>query len=277
MRRAVLGGVVVLLLGMPSAPPAQGRGRVSDLLPNLVALAPRAVSAGGTAGGCAPVEIVEQSAQKCLRFDQIIANFGAGPFELRYGIETVATTQELRQRVYRSDSTFRDRFADKYEFHVAHAHFHYKSFGLTRLWASDQGGRRLGRDALRSGRKNGFCVIDVENLWAGRSDSIDEAQYKDPHCQVPSSFDGAAVEMVQGISRGWADIYGLQLEGQYVEITGIPDGFYLLQTIADPDDTVLENSNRDNSVFTHIQLCREGTVAQLYPPPPDFDFCGSPG
>lgn len=270
LRRLTAAALLGLALVAVQSPPSSAK-RVRDLLPNLVPLSTRNVATGSVVS-CQPLEIVEQGARRCLRFDQSIANFGDGPFELRYGIETLLDTQELRQRIYRSDGTTRDRLADHYEFHAAHAHFHYKSFGLTRLWASDEDGRRVGDGPLRSGRKNGFCVVDIENQWAGQPESVDEPRYKDPECQVPSDLtDG--VEMVQGISRGWADIYGLQLEGQYVEITGIGDGFYLLETIADPDNTVEETNERDNSVFTHIQLCNNGNFVQLYPPAPGWDFC----
>lgn len=268
--RTALVAVLSLALLAAFTPPSSAK-RVRDLLPNLVPLSTRTVATGGVTS-CQPLEIVEQGARRCLRFDQSIANFGQGPFELRYGIETLLDTQELRQRIYRSDGTTRDRLADHYEFHAAHAHFHYKSFGLTRLWVSDIDGGRLGDAPERSGRKNGFCVVDIENQWAGRPESVDEPQYSDPQCHVPSDV-SSGVEMVQGISRGWADIYAAHLEGQYVEITGIPDGFYLLETIADPDNTVEETNERDNSVFTHIQLCNDGNFVQLYPPEPGWDFC----
>ncbi|HVF74315.1 MAG TPA: lysyl oxidase family protein [Acidimicrobiales bacterium] len=258
--------MLLLALGSPSAP---AKPKVRDLLPDLVPISTRTVATGGPVT-CQPVEMVEQGARRCLRFDQTIANFGDGPFEIRYGIETLLSTQELRQRIYRSDGTTRDRLADHYEFHAAHAHFHYKSFGLTRLWASDQAGTRFGVEPVRDGRKNGFCVVDVENRWAGQPGSVDEPHYQDPQCQVPSDL-STGVEMVQGISKGWADIYAAHVEGQYVEITGVPDGFYLLETIADPENTVLEGDERNNSVFTHVQLCND--FAQLYPPPPGFDFC----
>ncbi len=268
-RRAL---VALLTLGllMGFTPPSSAK-RVRDLLPNLVPLSTRTVATGGITS-CHPLEIVEQGAQRCLRFDQSIANFGKGPFEIRYGIETLLDTQELRQRIYRSDGSTRDRIADQYEFHAAHAHFHYKSFGLTRLWASDVTGQHLGDGPLRSGRKNGFCVVDIENHWAGQPESVDEPHYGDPQCQVPSDLSNG-VEMVQGISRGWADVYAAQLEGQYVEITGVPDGFYLLETIADPENTVMEANEHDNVVFTHIQLCNGGNFVQLYPPAPGWDFC----
>jgi hypothetical protein len=272
-RCPVVGSSALLLLGLLPVD-AGAKARAEDLLPNLVPLSTRQVATGGP-NSCQPLEMVEQGARRCLRFDQSIANFGAGPFELRYGIETTVTTQELRQRIYRTDGSARDRLADHYEFHAAHAHFHYKSFGLTRLWRSDAAGARLGKDPLRSGRKNGFCVVDIENRWAGQPNSVDQPHYADPQCRLPSSFEGGAVEMVQGISRGWADVYGAQLEGQYVEITGVADGLYLLETVADPDDTVLESDEGDNRVYTHVQLCNGGQLVQLYPPAPGWDFCST--
>jgi hypothetical protein len=47
------------------------------------------------------------------------------------------------------------------------------------------------------------------------------------------------VYTVNGISVGWADstsarLYNWYLADQYIEVSGLPDGYYLLETEADP-------------------------------------------
>ncbi len=187
-----------------------------DLLPNLKALAPRnphtvtgdyyvdfGVPIG--ANGCYPEEIVEQGAQLCLRFDQIVANVGEGPFELRYRMEGLLTEQELVQRIYRSDGTFSDRKADTYEFHPVHAHFHYKSFGQSHLYKANPNGTKGPR--VRSGKKNGFCMIDVDNVGfgPGRKGEAPKTYYF-PRCNAPTEHDETGTYMTNGISAGWADV-----------------------------------------------------------------------
>lgn len=240
---------------------------VRQLLPNLVALPSRHPhlrtgaylvdhKVEGTPS-CYPEEVAEQGARRCLRFDQIIANHGEGPFELRYRMEALATDQQLRQRIYSSDGSFTDPRVDTYEFHPAHAHFHYKSFGQAFLY-------RVGPDGslekVRESGKNGFCLIDVENIRfgtdAGGHPYKGEAPrtYYFPSCLAPSERDGSGTYMVHGISAGWADVYNWFLADQYIEISGVPDGLYVIETVANPSHTVHETTLADNSARVLIRL-----------------------
>lgn len=236
-----------------------------ELLPNIVSLPP-AKPQFATSGylvdiganpaiSCYPEETVEQGARRCLRFDQVIANTGAGPLELRFLFETALTDGSLRQRIYRSDGLYRERLADTVTLHPAHAHFHYSNFAQAHLWRSDAKGKRIGAAPIRSGRKNGFCLIDVDNTWFGRRG--DSARtYGAPACLGPTSGD----DVVHGISVGWADIYNWFLADQFIEVTGVPDGHYLLESDADPVNTLIEEREDDNRATTHIQLCGDRAV-----------------
>lgn len=253
------------------------------LLPNLVALPPRQPHlrtgayfvdhrAEGTPS-CYPEELVEDGAKRCLRFDQIIANHGDGPFELRYRMDGLATDQQLRQRIYSSDGTFLDAEVDTYEFHATHAHFHYKSFGQAFLY-------RLRSDGLlqkvRESKKNGFCLVDVENTRfgtdAGGQPNRGEAPrtYYFPRCNAPTERDATGVALVSGISAGWADVYNWFLADQYIEISGVPDGLYVLETVANPAQTVHETTLDDIASSVLIQL--EDDTVELVGEDPDQRF-----
>jgi hypothetical protein len=226
---------------------------VRELLPNLVVLPQRNIQFGEfpATGQCEHTEFVEQGARRCLRFDQSIGNVGDGPMEIQYTVNSVATDQRLLQRIYSSDGTFRDRQADSYEFHAAHSHFHYKNFALSRLWESDAAGTRLGSQALREGKKNGFCLIDVENFAFGQKG---DAARTYTSC-APDKRNVGDVAQVNGISNGWTDVYNSYLPDQYIEVTGLPDGFYVLETVVDPADTIVEQNDSDNDVSVHLQIC----------------------
>jgi hypothetical protein len=254
---------MALVVPLASTPSAIGAARSRRVLPNLVVLPTQSIVTNSIGGACQPIEIVEQGARRCLRFDQIVANEGAGPLELRYEVAGIATDQRLMQRVYRADGTYEDRQASTYVFHAAHAHFHYVGFGQASLWRSDRAGTRLDASALRVGRKAGFCIMDVEQ----EDPAAAAAHYQETGCKAPD-VDGS---FVNGISPGWADIYGNLTEGQFIEITGVPDGFYLLDIAVDPDHTLVEKTRKDNKATSLIQIC--GDFAQLYPPAPGFDFC----
>jgi hypothetical protein len=60
--------------------------------------------------------------------------------------------------------------------------------------------------------------------------------------------------MVNGISVGWADVYNWFLADQYIEISGVPDGVYVLETVANPARTVHETTFDDNSARVTIRL-----------------------
>lgn len=240
---------------------------VRPLLPNLVAVPSRnpMLRTGAyfvdheTEGtpSCYPEETAEQGARRCLRFDQIIANQGEGPFELRYRMEGLATDQQLRQRIYSSDGSFTDVAVDTYEFHPVHAHFHYKSFGQAFLYRPGSDGSL---ELVRKSRKNGFCLIDVENTRFGTDASgaphRGEAPrtYYFPRCNTPTERDGHGASMVNGISAGWADVYNWFLADQYIEISGVPDGTYVLETVANPSRTVHESDLSDNVARVVIRL-----------------------
>ncbi len=208
--------------------------------------------------GCYPEETVEQGAMKCLRFDQIIANVGHGPFELRYRIDGVAQeeTRDLVQRLYSSDGSYRERVADTYTFHATHAHFHYENFAQSHLWRSNENGERLGTEPARSGRKNGFCMVDVEQMnIRARGDAA--RTYIPPGCLAPTEFDPAtgALSAISGISVGWADVYNWYLPDQFIEVSGLSDGYYILENIADQAGTVEELDETNNGASVLIRLC----------------------
>ena len=213
-------------------------------------------------GGCYPEETLEQGARRCLRFDQAIANHGDGPFELRYRLDGLLTDPNLNQRIYRSDGSFWERKADTYEFHPTHAHFHYKNFAQAKLWRADADGRRIGRAPVRTGRKNGFCMEDVENYAFGEKGDAART-YTPPECVTPSYINlaGREASMVNGISVGWADVYNWFLADQFIEISGLDDGYYVLESVADPADTVVEIDDSNNTASSLIRLC--GDTAEV--------------
>jgi hypothetical protein len=238
-----------------------------DLLPDLVSLPPRQPQIRTSAylfdlpvpsvpSGCYPEETAEQGAMRCLRFDQILANVGDGAFEIRYRLDQLATTRNIEQRVYRSDGSSWDRLSDTYEPHPTHAHFHYKNFAQSHLWRADALGRKLGTAPVRSGRKNGFCMVDVELYWWGKRGDAART-YIPPGCLAVNDADPATgyLAAVNGISVGWADVYNWHLADQFIEISGVPDGDYLIESVADPVGTIVERDETNNASFAHIRLC----------------------
>ena len=236
---------------------AGAAAKAKPLLPNLVPLPIRTAEIGEQGvylssipsvaiSGCRLDEMIEEGARRCLRFDTIAANVGSGPLELRYRIEPGLEEAQLVQRIYRSDETHVDRRAAGAELHAIHGHLHYEDFAVAKLWASNARGHKLGMKPVRTSDKNGFCLMDGERMKG--SDTPRRYGCTD---WEPS----LGVDHVTGISSGWADVYSHELADQYIEISGVDDGYYLLVTKLDPNRTLWERTRKDNTTSTQLRIC----------------------
>jgi hypothetical protein len=238
--------VVVLGLGAPG-----GAKSPKPLLPNLTPLPPAtlvgpmtgaldsfgyAYPAPVVVNGCLPDETARNGALRCLRFETAVANVGRGPLEIAYRVEPPATN--AYQIVHHAGGTTSDRFAVASEFHPTHAHFHFKDFYVTRLWKYGEAGSK----PVTSGSKSGFCPEDSGGAQQNYS------------CLTEYRMGPAGPEQVVGISAGSYDTYRVHLPDQYLEITDVPDGRYVLEIELDPDDNVAETNERDNKVCVVIRL-----------------------
>ncbi len=261
MRGRFAGGIALLVLALllGSAGGAAG-ARSRPLRPNLVPLAPQSFFSPDTGGdptyifggafvvdGCTLDEVARKLARRCLRFDTALANIGTGPLEVAYLADPAHPALAAHQRTYRSDGTYRSRFAVDTEYHPTHAHFHIKDMYVARMWRATRRGRPLGDKALTQSDKNGFCPQDSSPVMP----DPDPARYQCFGAEGTGS-DGAV--QVVGISSGWADIYDSSLPDQYVEISGLRDGPYLFELEIDPHDVFVESSEGDNRVCVLVQL-----------------------
>ena len=220
---------------------------------------------------CYFTEVEEDGAHTCLRFDQVFANVGKGDLEVHFTVPngSAATAHDAFQRIYWSDGAdhFEDRPVGLVEFHRTHEHYHLTSLGLSRLWSVDANGEKAGaspiaqtnrKDALkvsqvRSGRKVSFCMVDTEiDAWGKKG--VGPRTWKAPDCLSPVSKDNANSYFAQGITKGWRDIYEWYLPHQYIDVSGVPDGIYILETIADPENEIEEEDKTNNCVSIYIRL-----------------------
>lgn len=90
-----------------------------------------------------------------------------------------------------------------YSFSDCHDHFHFDDYAAYRLLTLDG-------EIAATGHKQAFCLMDLEPRAADA-----------PQARFDCSD--------QGISKGWADTYGRHLDCQWVDITGVPEGDYILE------------------------------------------------
>lgn len=82
--------------------------------------------------------------------------------------------------------------------------------------------------------KQGFCLYDDEPFT-----SQAEAKYT-------CSF--------QGISSGWSDFYGRELDCQWLDVTGVPPGDYLVRVTVNPEGILPEARRDNNSIEFPVRL-----------------------
>jgi hypothetical protein len=87
-----------------------------------------------------------------------------------------------------------------------------------------------------TGRKQAFCLMDIRKMDQTLSGG---ARYT---CRS------------QGISVGWADIYSYNLDGQWIDITGVPAGTYTLKVTINPDGIVFETDYTDNTSTQTVNI-----------------------
>jgi hypothetical protein len=244
------------------------------LVPDLVALPQQNVTFGPPfeifddpvpdGSTCHESEIDEDGAQTCLRFDQVLGNIGTGPLDIRFdqphGV-TPVDGQEIpvRQRIYRSDGSFREQPSGDVHWHAIHKHYHFDGFAESRLWAVDAHGNRTGPTPAATGNKVSFCIATTNinpAYWAHQAFGADA--YPAPDCLEPESTSGGLDHFKQGMSVGWTDEYNWFLPGQYVEVTGVPNGDYILDTTVDPTGRLVETDKTNNCGSVRVRLSGMG-------------------
>ena len=58
----------------------------------------------------------------------------------------------------------------------------------------------------------------------------------------------------QGISVGWADVYGFGLDGQWIDITGLAAGDYVLEAEVNPEQLFEEVDYTNNSAAISVTI-----------------------
>ncbi|HWU87870.1 MAG TPA: lysyl oxidase family protein [Kofleriaceae bacterium] len=186
-----------------------------------------------------------------LRLSNGTANIGTGKLHL-YGVlpANADGTQDVMQRVFGQNGEFEDRLAGKFLFHEGHNHIHFVDWAAYRI-RQILPGDGVG-PIVAEGAKTSFCIIDLGVYNSGLPD------------YNPSGEFHSCSSTVQGLSVGWIDVYSKGLQGQSIDITGVPPGQYWLESEVDPLNHVLESDETNN--ITRIKVTLGGGVVDGYEP-----------
>ncbi len=198
---------------------------------------------------CAADESAEQGAKRCLRFTTGPRNAGAGPMDLAYFPAEhelgVVNEGPVTQYVHYSDGSLKERPAGTFLFHKTHAHYHYQDILDYSIYKVGKGHALT---KAGKGTKSGFSPAD--QLFADWfTFSQEEGQYIEG---VSSSRSVGASTF--GLSVGWGDVYRWQRPGQYVEFAGNGDGLYVVRSVVDIKNHVLESNEHNNAGYAYIQV-----------------------
>ncbi|MBK7403780.1 MAG: hypothetical protein IPJ41_03885 [Phycisphaerales bacterium] len=181
-----------------------------------------------------------------IRLSNGTPNIGDGKLYL-YGVlpQNDDGTQTVRQRVYRDDGTYWDTDVGYFIYHPEHDHIHFEDWAIYRLrQVLEDGG--VG-PILAEGEKTSFCILDLQVFDSSLPNFNPYGQFH--------SCSGT----VQGLSVGWLDIYSKGLAGQRINITGVPDGQYWLESEVDPLRRIVERDTTNNIARILITLGEGGS------------------
>lgn len=229
-RGALVALTAVLSVTMLCWPAAAGAGPTTSKYPDLRTLPPFEIHLGTAR--------VDQENHYVIRFSNIVANAGQGPFELHGAPHfPVDGLFDASQWIYGDPAGVSIEPVGVFAFHPSHQHFHFDGFARYELWRqrdferAEAGGFSSGKP-LYTSPKVSFCVLDLERVDAANG--------------PPTAFYRTCTPAMEGISQGWGDVYDYLLPEQWVDVgqTPLRDGKYVIRSIADPDNMVFESDGK---------------------------------
>ncbi len=209
---------VVLFAGLPGTGNAStSPGARGALLPNLEVTVPFGLL----------TQVVEENGVRHVRlgFYSAAANVGRGPLIIeghRSGVDVAEMTADQVIQLANGQTAVRpDVGVLRYNVDETHSHWHLLRFMTYEL-------RRATKafSLVRPDQKTGFCLGDRYN------DDPETKLDGEPDERVFNSNCGPQqtelLSLVEGISVGWGDVYEAWRDGQYLDITGLKPGRYVL-------------------------------------------------
>lgn len=243
--------------GTRPTPDARGR-----LLPDLVQILPGRVDIAHRTS-------LVRGRRTLLTFAAAAENHGSGPLIVKASRPNRnSSSMTARQLVRRADggtevvpNVGRLRFVRSRD----HRHWHFLDFMRYELRTSS--GALIGSD-----HKTGFCLGDRFRIAGAAFPGEPSRPVFRRRCGLSEPF---LLSMSEGISVGYGDRYPAFLEGQFIDITGLSSGRYVLVQRVNPEHRLLD-LHADNDVSSAlVSIKRRGsrTRARIVRWCPTTDVC----
>ena len=252
MRRAILIACAGLLLGALVPAPAPAAPRPDEGLPNLFAYPPSWLT-GPVSGqmsspdpndvnpyvedGCR-MEERAAGARRCLRFATVLTNLDLGGLELALRIEP--TGRNVYQVTRNADWVASYRPAGTFTVDPVTREVRLEDFYVMRLRRYD-GTRAVGKPVASTGPRD-LCPA----YGLGYASHHDCVGFPRTGPAGPETMVG-----LPWLAHVW---YTMDRIGQYIEISGVRDGRYVLEIEIDPGDRIAETYERDNETCVVLRL-----------------------
>jgi hypothetical protein len=136
-----------------------------------------------------------------------------------------------------------------------HGHYHFEGYAVYTLQTPEG-------TPVAPGRKQAFCLLDWHKFLVDDPTVSDNGMYQ--------CFD-------QGIQRGWSDVYETRLPCQFLDITDVPDGDYILKVELNVNRTLYEMSYDNNSIEIPVTIGDPTLLDPTEPCPPEVDNLSGDG
>jgi hypothetical protein len=184
-----------------------------------------------------------------LGFASAVGNIGAGPLRLDAARRSRSHSEMQAAQLVRTANGGDLRYPSvgvvRYSGGRGHGHWHLVGFQRYELRSADGA-------VVISAHKQGFCLGDRYRV---RPSARFPGQPPKPPFRGNCGKDKPALlRLTQGISVGYGDNYGPFAGGQSFNLTGLPEGEYLLIARVNPDRSLRERDYGNNASAVRLQL-----------------------
>jgi Bacterial Ig domain/Lysyl oxidase len=238
---ARLAGVFCVALGLSgliSLWPSAGARGAPVTLPDMQLLVPARDFSIGTDPA---------NGHRQLQFTHVTWDAGTGPFEIDPGYSRLTGIAAFTQAVYnspRSGVWKLDHSVPLAVTGIFEGHDDYR-FPLTRFTLNQLNPDGSIGPAVATSPKADYCMTG-DTFVGGVPSTPSRTFIPQGNCDNPS--------LRLGWSVGWGDEYDQTDDGQPINLSGVPDGTYILRGTVDPEHVLTESNPDNNVVDTKLQI-----------------------